>query len=582
MSDIDATGNSPVGEIVISELTSSNTALVTVANTSVGNGSDRKLTITPIAGATGIATISFKLDDADSSKDFEQIRTFQVIVGNAINTSPVIQTNTLSIAEGGAVVLTEANLKAVDSNDGANELTFTVSSITGGQFEVVGLAGNAVTSFTQQQVNASQIRFVHDGGEVAPSYTVVVKDNEQTPNTTTPSVVTIGTFTKVNDAPTGVTLTPLSTGRLPENASANAAVRVANIAVVDPDAATSTNNLSLTGANAALFEVADGSTPGSRVLQLKRGAAIASGSTYTVDVNVDDPTIGTAGSIEATQSFSLTAGRALLVSNDANGDLTTDLVFRNTATGQSALSLSGATTPTATSFGPAIRDAKWEIQAVGNFNKDGLSDFVWRNTATGQNVIWLGGGVEGSNALVNGAVALDPVTDRKWEIAGAGDFNNDTISDLLWYNKTDNQLSVWYTDATNPATTASRATIATSQDAAGLTLEATGDFDGNGDWDLLWSNQAGALSIWFMDGVQRVGQATPVLGTNEQPIAKPQGFYIAGTGNFDTGATSDIAFISSNGASTQTWLMDGDQLSAAPLSSSTPSTLAGTSVYAVL
>lgn len=581
VSDIDAAGNSPAANIQILELASDNPALVTVTDTSTAGGGARRLTLTPAAGQTGVATITFKLSDGEGG-DFDSIQTFQVVVGDVPSTKPVVQTNQLSIAEGGAVVLTEANLNTVDANDGPNELTYTVSNIIGGRFEVVGLAGNAVTSFTQQQVNASQIRFVHDGGEVAPSYTVVVKDNEQTPNTSTPSVVSIGTFTKVNDAPTGVTLTPLTTAPLPENASANAAVRVANIAVVDPDAATSNNTLSLTGANAALFEVADGSTPGSKVLQLKRGAAIADGSTYTVDVNVDDPTIGTAGSTEATQRFSLTAGRAVLVSNDANGDLTTDLVFRNTATGQSSLSLSGATTPTATSFGPAIRDAKWKIQAVGNFNKDGISDFVWRNIATGQNVIWLGGGVEGSNALVNSAVAIDPVTDRKWEIAGAGDFNNDTISDLLWYNQTDNQLSVWYTNATNPATTASRAAIATGQDAQGLTLEATGDFDGNGKWDLLWSNQAGALSIWFMDGVQRVGLATPVLGVNGQSIAKPTDFYIAGTGNFDTGATSDIALISNNGASTQTWLMNSAQLSEAPLSGSTPATLAGTSVYAVI
>ena len=37
-------------------------------------------------------------------------------------------------------------------------------------------AGVAITTFTQAQVTAGDIQFVHDGGEAAPAYSVTVSD----------------------------------------------------------------------------------------------------------------------------------------------------------------------------------------------------------------------------------------------------------------------------------------------------------------------------------------------------------------------------------------------------------------------
>ncbi|MFB2896535.1 Calx-beta domain-containing protein, partial [Aerosakkonemataceae cyanobacterium BLCC-F50] len=115
-----------------------------------------------------------------------------------VNNPPVLTTNTLSITEGQSVVLGSTNLNTTDSDTPATALTYSITGVTNGRFELVSNVGVAITSFTQAQINNGQVRFVHDGSENAPGYNVSVSDGT-TP--TPPSRVTIS-FTNVNDAPT--------------------------------------------------------------------------------------------------------------------------------------------------------------------------------------------------------------------------------------------------------------------------------------------------------------------------------------------------------------------------------------------
>ena len=87
-----------------------------------------------------------------------------------VNDAPELVTNALTLEEGETVTLGAANLSATDAETADSALIFTVSNLSGGQFEEVGAPGTAITSFTQQQLTDSEIRFVHDGGEAAPVY----------------------------------------------------------------------------------------------------------------------------------------------------------------------------------------------------------------------------------------------------------------------------------------------------------------------------------------------------------------------------------------------------------------------------
>src|SRR3546814_12526926 len=86
----------------------------------------------------------------------------------------------MTIDEGGTAVLSAAELAATDPDSDEGGLLFTVGGVTGGQFELVANPGIAITSFTQAEVTAGEVRFVHDGGEAAPAYQVSVSDGALT------------------------------------------------------------------------------------------------------------------------------------------------------------------------------------------------------------------------------------------------------------------------------------------------------------------------------------------------------------------------------------------------------------------
>jgi hypothetical protein len=95
---------------------------------------------------------------------------------NAVNDAPVIGNRAFAVADGTTVGIGTAELSATDVDDAATSLVFTVAAVTNGRFELVSAPGVAITSFTQAQVLAGEVRFVHDGSNVAPVATVSVND----------------------------------------------------------------------------------------------------------------------------------------------------------------------------------------------------------------------------------------------------------------------------------------------------------------------------------------------------------------------------------------------------------------------
>jgi len=108
-----------------------------------------------------------------------------------------------------------------------------------------------------------------------------------------------------------------------------------------------------------------------------------------------------------------------------------------------------------------VLDLDWRIEATGDFNEDGHTDLLWRNygsgTYSGWNCIWYMDG-EVITGYGHGAVGIidygypEIVLDLDWKIAGAGDFNGDGHTDLLWRNYGSGTYSgwncIWYMDGT--------------------------------------------------------------------------------------------------------------------------------------
>src|SRR5262249_41538798 len=91
---------------------------------------------------------------------------------------PVISQNALTLKDGDSLVVTPAMLSATDDKTSSGALVFTLSNVQRGRFELTMAPGVAIIQFTQAQVQASQVRFVHDGSNVAPAYQVSVSDGQ--------------------------------------------------------------------------------------------------------------------------------------------------------------------------------------------------------------------------------------------------------------------------------------------------------------------------------------------------------------------------------------------------------------------
>ena len=152
---------------------------------------------TPAANANGAgyASFTFQVQDdggtANGGVDLDPTPRTMTINVTAVNDAPVLGNNTLTIAQGGSLILSSANLSASDVDTPVASLTFTVSNLSNGRFELVASPGVPVSSFTQAAIGAGQVRFVQNGSASAPSYDVAVSDGTIV---LPPSPVTLGGF----------------------------------------------------------------------------------------------------------------------------------------------------------------------------------------------------------------------------------------------------------------------------------------------------------------------------------------------------------------------------------------------------
>ena len=87
--------------------------------------------------------------------------------------------NQMTITEGQSVMLTNNQLSVIDFKNPTNNLTFIPHNVQGGRFELVSNPGISITTFTPQQINSNQIRFVSN--RTAPvSYAISVADGQFT------------------------------------------------------------------------------------------------------------------------------------------------------------------------------------------------------------------------------------------------------------------------------------------------------------------------------------------------------------------------------------------------------------------
>lgn len=220
-----------------------------------------------------------------------------------------------------------------------------------------------------------------------------------------------------------------------------------------------------------------------------------------------------------------------------------DLLWRNTSSGQDAVWQMNGSTLVSSFYTVTVGDPNWKIQATGDFNSDGAPDYVWRNYSTGQNVIWL---MNADNTYRTG-LYLTTVNDPNWQIAGAGDFDGDGKTDLIWRNYATGDNVYWLMDGTNLRTSGYLLKVPDLN----ARISGVGDFNGDNQPDLVWRNyQTGQNSIWLMNGLSLNSVAS------FQTLADPN-WNIVGAGDFDGDGKQDIAYRNYATGDNAYWKMNG-------------------------
>ncbi|MFO1144216.1 MAG: hypothetical protein U1E59_17925 [Amaricoccus sp.] len=215
---------------------------------------------------------------AKSTDGSSSVADFIVQVGdvNEFATGPVGDTDTAA----NTVATTAANGTAVGITAFAQDHDRTTNTITYSLDGAAGAFGIDAVTGKVTVVDATQLT------EGSHDITVRATSADTSFSTQTFTVNVAST----NNAPTGVTLTP--TGALPEDTVVSASLKVADITVVDPDGL-GANTLSLTGADAANFEIVAGEH--GPELHLRAGTALdfETKAHFDVRVEVDDANVGT-------------------------------------------------------------------------------------------------------------------------------------------------------------------------------------------------------------------------------------------------------------------------------------------------
>lgn len=85
----------------------------------------------------------------------------------------------LAVSRGRSVRITTSDISAEDADDTAENLTFSVTNPNGGHVTSANLAGKPVSQFTQADLEAGLISFVHDGGsDSRATFDVSVADDQ--------------------------------------------------------------------------------------------------------------------------------------------------------------------------------------------------------------------------------------------------------------------------------------------------------------------------------------------------------------------------------------------------------------------
>lgn len=231
---------------------------------------------------------------------------------------------------------------------------------------------------------------------------------------------------------------------------------------------------------------------------------------------------------------------------DFNGDSFVDLIWQNRATGSLAVwKMNGFYLMSGDSLSPAaVSDTGWKIVAAADMNKDGYTDLLWQHD-TGYLAVWF---MRGSTMLSGELITQSPLSDTGWRVVGAGDFNADGYTDILWQHQ-DGRVSVWYMRGT---AFLSGEVIAQSLSDQAWRVVGVADMNRDGNVDLLWHHSTtGQVAVWLMN---RTFLADGRLLNDSAPDTN---WRVRALGDYDADGDIDVLWQNDATGALAAWVMNG-------------------------
>jgi hypothetical protein len=240
-------------------------------------------------------------------------------------------------------------------------------------------------------------------------------------------------------------------------------------------------------------------------------------------------------------------------SSDFDGDGKNDLLMQEMATGAvEAVFLDNATVKSKQPLSEQPADANWALVGRGDFNGDGKPDLVWQNRLDGSVTVW----------FMNGTTHIG--TAEPWVGAAAGPelqmVSASAVKTTGRRQGFENPNKRWsMTDTTRLA--AEGSSLAGSGDPQWKAV-GVGDFNRDGRPDIAWQHAGdGTLAVWLMNGTT-VTETVSVTPTGVPDLL----WKVVGVGDFNGDGSSDLLWRHMGTGDLNSWLMNGlSRIVAAPL-----------------
>lgn len=242
------------------------------------------------------------------------------------------------------------------------------------------------------------------------------------------------------------------------------------------------------------------------------------------------------------------------VDGDFNGDGLSDILFQDNNGSLAVWFMDGAKLQAGRFLNPIrVGDKKWRVAGLGDFNQDGSEDILFQHDR-GTLSVWFMDGVNRSSVTF-----LDPTDpgDKNWRVVTVEDFNEDGNPDIVLQHD-EGWLAIWYMDGIHLET--AEFLQPNHPGDAKWTVVGSGDFNTDGKPDLAFQHQDGTLALWYLDGT-RLTQSTllnPSL-PNEAP------WRVRSVTDLDSDGQPDLLFQHRGVGTIAVWFMDNDELRSARL-----------------